>query len=134
MFLKSNAETVVTKGEKHRNYEFAINIRIAEVLAEQECFGLIMLGEDDQILHRYIVRRSNHLFYLDTGDSKVTLPDGFDSRNYHQFRFLKIGGRIVVQLEDKELLEVPGTDTGSRVAIFCENAVAALDMVRLTVL
>jgi GH43 family beta-xylosidase len=132
--LKSDGKTVITRGDKHQNYEFAVNIRIAEVLAEQECFGLILMGEDDQIFQRYIVRRSNSGFYLDTGDSKITLPNGFNPTNYHQFRFLKIGERIVLQLEDKELLEMPVTDTRSRVAIFCENAVVALDMVRLTVL
>jgi hypothetical protein len=135
LFLKSDSETVITKGEKHLNYEFAVNIGVAEVRAEQECFGLILMGEDDRIFQRYIVRRSsNYSFYLDTGDSKIILPDGFNPINYHQFRFLKTGERTVLQLEDKVLLEMPGTDTRSRVAIFCENAVVALDMVRLTVL
>lgn len=133
LILKSRAWSGITKGDRHKNYEFAVNIRMVEVLAEQEWFGFILMGEDTQILQRYILRRSNKSFYLETGDNKITLPAGFNPMNHHQFRFLKIGGRIVVQLEDKELLEMPGTDTKSRVAIFCENAVVALDMVRLTV-
>jgi GH43 family beta-xylosidase len=134
LVVKSAGEIAIIKGGKHKNYEFAVNIRTAEVLDEQEGFGLILLGEDNRILQRYIVRRSNHSFYLDAGDSKITLPDGFDPAKYHQFRFLKINERIILQMEDKELLETTETDTGSRVAIFCENAVVALDMVRLTVL
>jgi GH43 family beta-xylosidase len=134
LFLKSVGETVINKGEKHQNYEFAVNIRSTEIAGEHECFGLILMSEDDRLFQRYIVRGSNHNFYLDTGDSKIILPDCFNPTNYHQFRFLKINKRTVLQLEDKVLLEMPGTDTRSRVAIFCENTTVALDMVRLTVL
>jgi GH43 family beta-xylosidase len=134
LVLKSRAGSAIIKGHRHKNYELAVNIRMVEVLAEQECFGFILMGEDSQILQRYILRRSNQSFYLDTGDKKIALPDGFNPTNYHQFRFLKAGERIILQLEDKELLEKPGVGTKSRVAIFCENAVVALDMVRLTIL
>ena len=103
LLLKSGSETVVAKGEYYENYEFAVNIRVAELLNENGYFAFIHLDENDQILQRFLVQRSENIFYLDSGAGKNALPDDFDPANYHQFRFLKTGGRMIVQLEDEEI-------------------------------
>jgi GH43 family beta-xylosidase len=134
LIVQSAGEIFITKEEKHENYEFAVNIRSIEVPGGYECFGFILLGKNEKILQRFLVRRSEGIFYLDCDGNKNVLPDSFNPMNYHQFRFLKTGERIIMQLEDKKLLEIPVTDAPTEVAIFCENTIVALDMVRLTVL
>lgn len=132
LVLNSGNETVIAKGDCYENYEFAVNIRVAAAWDEPGYFGFIQLGEKDEVIRRFIIRRSDDIFHLDSGAGKNVLPDGFDPASYNQFRFLKTGGRMTVQLEGRKLLEIPVTDAITRIAISCEYTVIALDMVRLT--
>lgn len=133
---ENKAETSVFKGGYYENYEFAVNIRLVDAGGSNSIYGFLLLRNDREIILRLTVRQEGALFYLLTEDksARFLLPSDFDPGNYHQFRFLKIAGKIVLHFEGAILGELSAVEEETGMAVVCESGLIALDMVRLTVL
>ena len=59
------------------------------------------------------------------------LPSGFDASDYHQFRFRKENGRLLISLEQAELGVVSVMPGPTAVGLYARGG-AAFDMVRVT--
>jgi hypothetical protein len=138
LFLANKSETdaVLTKGDAAENFEFALNIRLAESFGENAAFGFLLLNESNEKIERLTFEGEPENFYLSAGNAslKFSLPVGFMPENLHQFRLLKLNGKILLQLESIDLGEILLTDSPAKVALFCRNSAVAFEMARLTVL
>jgi GH43 family beta-xylosidase len=138
LFISTGNETEagVFKGGFYENYEFVVNIRLVDAQGNDSIYGFLLLRNDGEIVLRLTVRQEGARFYLLTENKSAgfLLPSDFDPGNYHQFRFLKIAGKIVLQLEGTTLGELSTVEEETMVAVVCESGRVALDMVRLTVL
>ncbi len=137
LFLSSRdaAETIVSKGGFHKNYEFAANIRLVSHESDP-AFGFLLLNDEGEMIDRFSIEREGAVYCLltETRQNRFPLPDNFAPADYHQFRFVRAGGTIRLQMEDVVIGETPVTEAKTRIGIFCQNSVIALDMARLTVL
>lgn len=137
LFLTSReaVEMIVSKGRPYKNYEFAANIRLLSHESEL-AFGFLLLNDEEGMIRRFGIERESAGYYLSTEDrqNRFPLPDNFAPTNYHQFRFLCTGDTIRLQMDEIVLGEVSVPEAETRIGVFCQNSVIALDMVRLTVL
>jgi GH43 family beta-xylosidase len=138
LFLSSgnDAEAILTKGEAHRNFEFAVNLRLAEILGENAAFAFLILDENNEEIYRLWLAGTAKNFYLTAGEDapRFALPESYAPESLHQFRFLKLNGKIFLQTEEIDLGEISVPETGVKIALSCRNAALALETARLTVL
>jgi len=138
LFLTSRnaSETILTKGATHENFEFAVNICLVETFGEKNEFGFLFLNNETEIIARFKIRRDADKFYLSTENisHKFVLPTSFAPENYHQFRFLKLGEKLIVQLEETILGEIFSLRSDLKIGLFSRNSTVAVELVRLTIL
>jgi hypothetical protein len=60
------------------------------------------------------------------------LPEEFDPLNYHQFRFRKVGGELLIQYESQVIGKIEVPQSAAKIGLFASGVVAAFDMVRVT--
>jgi GH43 family beta-xylosidase len=137
-FLSSHdgAESIAAKGDLHKNYEFAANTRLVGSHDNKWSYGLLMLGNESEVISKFSIGREGIKVDFSSGAQQIeySLPKGFIPEDYHQLRFLRIGEKVRLQMEDKLLGEITVAGEETKFAIFCQNSIVALDMVRLTVL
>jgi hypothetical protein len=93
------------------------------------------LNAADEEIGRLTFEGEPGKFYLATNDSqKFALPAGFAPENLHQFRFIKLGGKMILQSEEFELGEMSVPEPPAKVALFTGNSSVAFEMIRLTIL
>ncbi len=133
---KEASDAILAKGEAAENFEFAINLRLTENFGETAAFGFLILSENAEEIYRFTLEGAPGNFHFSTdGDlQKFSLPAGFTPENYHQFRFLKIDGKIFLQLEEFDLGAISVSADKAKIALFCRNSAVALEMARLTIL
>lgn len=127
MILASRNSLAVTKGPAYADYEFAANIRLLEEYQLEKRYGFEIRHEGAAILTIEIDRQR-----VIAGDLVFDLPASFMPENYHQFRMLKLGKVLHLQMEEINLGIIPIPADNTQIALFCESASIALDMVRLT--
>lgn len=128
---KGETESVIYKGELHSNYEFAANVRLEESLDTEWAFGFLLMKNPEEEISRFTIEGRSHHSNISIDAKKI---ENFCSREFHQFRFLIMGGKVRFELEGILIDEFTAPDEGTRIAIFCRNASIFIDMARLTVL
>lgn len=133
---RSGADTILTKGAAHREFEFAVNVRLLEKFGDLSGFGFVFFDRDLQIADRFELKSEAGNFYLmsEKNSSIVALPKNFAPENSHQFRFCMSRNKNVLQLENMILGEIFSAACKVKIGVFCNNSKIALDMARLTVL
>lgn len=132
---ENEAETLITKGNFVKNFEYDVNLRLREIFDETSNFGFLLLNQNNEQILRISFIKENEIYFVTDGNSfKFALPENFGIENYHQFQFLKIDGRLIIRLEGLNLGEIEIADIDLRVGIFCRKSAIAVEMVRLTVL
>ncbi|MEP6902032.1 MAG: glycoside hydrolase family 43 protein [Actinomycetota bacterium] len=138
LFLSNQSinDAILTKGAVSKNFEFAVNIRLAETFSENAAFGVLLLNIKNEEIDRFEFAGKQGDFYLSTGGNsqKFLLPKSFLPENYHQFRFFKVNEKIFLQLEEFDLGAISLTEDQAKIALFCRNSSVAFEMIRLTVL
>jgi len=136
LFLSNQSETdaILTKGAAGERFEYAVNLRLAEVFGENAACGFLFLNENNEAVERLTFEAEAGNFYLSSGSQKFALPESFAPENPRQFRFLKLNEKIFVQSEESDLGEIPVSAKKLKVAAFCRNCRAAFETIRLTVL
>jgi GH43 family beta-xylosidase len=124
------------KGEAAANFEFAANLRLVEPPAAGSAFGFALLSTAGAELARLSIVETGGIFHLtdERNSFAFALPQNFRIAEFHQFRLLKFGETLLLQLEGIDLGEIPVSGEAIKIALFCRRATIALDMVRLTVL
>jgi GH43 family beta-xylosidase len=138
LFLSSqnSSEAAIGRDEFYADYEFAANIRLAEITGADPTFGFLLLQNELETALRIKLDVSDrHLYVSGEGNAaRFPLPEDFEPRNYYQFRFLRLANKMILQLDGTFLGEVSCIEKETTIAVFCQNAVIAFDMVRMTVL
>jgi len=138
LFLSSQdgSETIVSKGAFHKDYEFAANIRLIGSQDKNSAFGFLLLKNESEIISRFSIGWEGAYIYLLTGDKQTKFPlsEEFSLKDHHQFRFLCLKDRVSLQLDKIVLGEFSLEGEETKIAIFCQNSIIALDMARLTIL
>ncbi len=130
---RSKTDSILSKGAAYANFEFAVNARLVENFGA-DAFGFALLNQNEEIVSIFSISKIENNFYLtdEKNSLKFPLPAGFAPENYHQFRFLKLGDKIYIQLEETDLGEISASTDKMKVALFCRNSAAAFEMARLT--
>jgi hypothetical protein len=133
---KNDSDAILTKGATFENFECAVNFRLAESFGETAAFGFLILNDSSEEIERFTFTGETGNFQLSAEkvSRSFALPESFAPENLHQFRFLKLGGKIFLASEEFELGEISLTENRARIAVFCRLSGVALEMVRLTVL
>ncbi len=133
---QDESETILIKGAAHENFEFAVNVRLVETFGEKSEFGFVVLDNETKVISHFRIECSADKFYLSTENNshKFPLPTSFAPENYHQFCFLKLGEKIIVQLEETILGEISLPKKDLKIGLFGRNSTIAVEMARLTVL
>jgi GH43 family beta-xylosidase len=138
LFLSNKSESGASliKGAAYENFEFVVNLRLIETFDENSDFGFLLLNEENKIISRFSIEREGENFYLltETNSLKFALPKNFAPENYHQFRFLKLGEKLILQMEENELGEIPAPKDKAKISVFYKISTIAFDMIRLTIL
>jgi GH43 family beta-xylosidase len=133
---KNRREAILSKGEPAERFEFAVNIRLADILGENAASGFLLLNEKNEEIERLTFEGEAGNFYLSAENlsQNFSLPKSFAPENLHQFRFLKLNEKTFLQLEENDLGEISLTSGAAKIAFFCRNSVIVLEMARLTIL
>jgi GH43 family beta-xylosidase len=135
---RNKTETIVSKGAAENEYEFTINVRLEEALESDGAFGFYPVFDETQPTPYFSFEKSGERWIMNVKSAqetkRVELPEHFLPEYFHQWRFIKIGGKVCVVLENEILGVFESTDNPSKVALSVRNAVVAFDMVRVTVL
>ncbi len=133
---QDESETILIKGAAHKNFEFAVNLRLIETFGEKSEFGFLLLNNKTEIISRLKIRRGANNFYLSTENNshEFSLPASFAPENFHQFRFLKLGEKIIFHLEETILGEIILPKSDLKIGLFGRDLTVAVEMIRLTVL
>jgi GH43 family beta-xylosidase len=132
---KSETDAILIKGAVHAQYEFVANVRLVEAFGEKFDFGFLLFNQKSEIVSRFTIKENKQNFYLiDDKYSQYSLPKSFAPKNYHQFRFLRLGEKLIFELEENILGEIFVPEGETKIGLFSKNSTLALDMVRLTVL
>ncbi|MDQ3797911.1 MAG: glycoside hydrolase family 43 protein [Acidobacteriota bacterium] len=139
-------ETILCKdAPPSDDFELAINFRfLDETPGENSRFGVYPSFDETAAAATaetpfFAIEKSGENWILKTsGGETFPLPKSFSPAVFHQFRFLKIKDKFVLQLEAETLgiVEAPRADTGGsgKIALSVRDASAAFDMVRLSAL
>jgi hypothetical protein len=134
---RNGNKTILGKDSSPNDFELTVNICILETFGENAGFGFSTSFDETAQTSIFTIERSDNNWVLKTradDETKVlALPESFSPEVFHQFRFLKIGDKIVLQLEMTTIgiINVLTNDSG-KIALSAQNASIAFDMVRLT--
>lgn len=132
---KSETDAILIKGAVYAEYEFAANIRLIETFGEKFDFGFLLLNQNSEIVSRFTIKKNKQNFYLiDDANSEYPLSKSFAPENYHQFRFFRLGEKLVFEMEENVLGEIFVPEGETKIGLFSQNSTVAFEMVRLTVL
>ena len=132
---KSENDAILIKGAAHAEFEFVANVRLVETFGEKFDFGFLLLNQKAEIVSRFTINENEGKFYLmDDKYSEYPLPKSFAPENYHQFRFLRSGAKLIFELEENVLGEISVPKSETKIGLFSKNSTVAFEMVRLTVL
>jgi hypothetical protein len=132
---KSETDAIIIKGAVYAEYEFIANVRLIETFGEKFDFGFLLLNQNSKIVSRFTIKENKQNFYLiDDKYSEYPLPKSFAPENYHQFRFLRLGAKLIFELEENILGEISMPEGETKIGLFSKNSTIAFEMVRLTVL
>jgi len=125
----------LVKGEAAADFVFSANYRLVEKYDDRANFGFLVLDSNDLVEARFLFVSENNQYVLksDRGPDRFSLPTNFDLTDYHQFSFVKFGDKMIVQLEEYVLGQVPLPPIELKIGLFCQCATVALDGVRLTI-
>lgn len=127
-------DAVLVKGGLNDNYEFVANARLLNGNSENSDFGFVILDEKEPALRLLVINEDDNYYILNENNSqKFPFPTAFNPKNYHQFRIIKTGEKLVLRIEDQSLGEISVAPRPTQVAVFCRRSTIAIDMVRLTV-
>jgi hypothetical protein len=135
---RTASETILCKETPPGDFELALNFRLLEIFHEDFRIGFYPAFEAAAGRAFFSISKTNENWILKVesgGETRESmLPQNFSPDVFRQFRFLKIGEKIVLQLE-AETLGVIDAPTGSgKIALSVRNASIAFDMARFTVL
>lgn len=128
-------DSVILRGEPHENFEFAVNIRVTGPAGKDASHGFVVLDETGEHATRLEFREMDGRFYLADNERSVMieLPSDFNPRLSHHFRFRKLNGSLVFDIETRPLGSMPVGANKAVIGIFAGNISVAFEMVRLTV-
>lgn len=130
----NNLEAILYKGIAAENFEFAANLRLVKPFSDKFAFGFAILNQNNQIISRFTFTESKGRNYLTDNKKSYKLHKNYAPENYHQFRFLKLGEKLLLQMEENELGETFVPNEKVKIGVFCRNTKIALEMVRHTIL
>jgi GH43 family beta-xylosidase len=138
LMISSEAETVLCKGAPQNNYEFAVNARVEQSPNENFAFGFYPAFDERAPTPFFSFERSDDRWILivkNADQSKdLILSENFLPEVFHQFRFLKTGGKIMFLLETEVLDIIDAPPFPTKIALSVRNGAIACDMIRVTVL
>jgi hypothetical protein len=135
---RNAGETILCKETPSGDFELALNFRLSEIFHEDFQIGFYPLfGEAGGRAFFSIAKTSeNWILKVETGGEteELVLPENFSPDVFHQFRFLKTGGKIVLRFETLTLGIIDAPPDSGKIALSVRNASVAFDMARFTVL
>ncbi|HEX8249400.1 MAG TPA: family 43 glycosylhydrolase [Pyrinomonadaceae bacterium] len=136
---RGESETILCKETPSDDFELTLNFRLPETFGENSGLGFYPAFAETAETPFFSMEKSgeNWILKAETLDEtkEFRLPENFSPDVFHQFRFLKIKNKIVLQFEAETLGTVHAPPSGSgKIALSVRNASAAFDMVRFTVL
>lgn len=130
---RNETETIFGKKIPPGDFELAINFRLLETFGENFRFGFYpAFDEANEQTFLSIEKEDANWILKNGGGETLALPENFSPDVFHQFRFLKIKEKIILQLETETLGIIDAPTITGKIALFVQNASVAFDMVRLT--
>ncbi|HEX8367400.1 MAG TPA: glycoside hydrolase family 43 protein [Pyrinomonadaceae bacterium] len=136
---RDESETILCKEAPSGDFELTVNFRLPETFGENSRLGFYPAFAETAATPFFSIEKTGENWTLKAetiNETKVfSLPENFSPDVFHQFRFLKIKNKIALQFEAETLgtVNAPPADSG-KIALSVQNASAAFDMVRFTVL
>ncbi|HEY0051532.1 MAG TPA: glycoside hydrolase family 43 protein [Pyrinomonadaceae bacterium] len=131
-------ETILCKETAADDFELTVNFRLAEVFDENFRVGFYPAFAENAEKRFFAIEKTGENWILKAaGDGEpqaFRLPKNFSPDVFHQFRFLKIKDKIVLQFEGETLGIVEAPPDSGKIAVSVQNASVVFDMVRFTVL
>lgn len=123
---------IVAKGDVFDDFEFAVNLKRIKSQNDDGSLGFALLDERNQAVGRFEINEIAGKMYFVRGEvaEDLRLPQGYSPESYRQFRFVRRGGILRVESEERFLGEVNVGTFAARIGILCKGAVVGLDMVR----
>ena len=136
LIVSSENEIVICKEIQEGDYEFAVNARLEKSFGEDSFFGFFPAFDKEKETPFFSVENTKGRWILNIKNAgeaeQIKLPENFSAENFHQFRFLKIAGKIIILYESETLGIIKAAAHPTNIALSVRNGVAAFDMVRLT--
>ena len=134
IFAGVGDEGYVWKGEPHRSFDLAANIRAVDTEDPGSGFGFVFIDKNGAILRKLMVGTVDGRFVLRDTLSGISLPlpSSYQEEVHRQFRFLRLGSNLRIETEDRFLGELEMDSNPTIVGIFTKGATVASEMVRWT--
>ena len=129
-------ETIVCRNAPPGDFELAVNVRILEAFGDEFNFGFHPAFDENRKAPLFFVEKTagGWILNIPSLGAAFPLPENYSPEIFHQFRFLKTAGKLIIQLETETLSIVQAPPPLNKIALTVKNAAAAFDMVRFTVL
>jgi hypothetical protein len=128
----SDRAAIVCKGACFADFETAVNIRSIGK-NEDLAYGFALLSGDDRVETRFELLASDPPRLRVSGEEgsvEMLLPDTYCATEYRQFRFVKTGGTMQIDIEGFPITETKVSSGPSRIGIVTLDAPVAVEMVR----
>ncbi len=130
----NNQPALAIKGSGFDDFEMAANIRSLGENTDR-VYGFALLSYDGEVEYQFVIDISGnprfHVFSDSAGNLEIELPDWYSPHNFHQFRFVKIGGIIGIDIEGFRVARINVSSGPSRIGIVTLEAPTAVEMVRV---
>ncbi|MGI8813533.1 MAG: glycoside hydrolase family 43 protein [Pyrinomonadaceae bacterium] len=127
----SEREASIENGSLMEHAEFAANMRMTA--AGEGKIGIQLKNKDGNTVFSF--GGGNGELFVDHGNGSglVVFPVGdVDLAQYHQFRVIKLGERVIAMFDEKTIYDDEVAAGPSRLSIFCRNSSCAAEMARAT--
>ncbi|MEP6923775.1 MAG: glycoside hydrolase family 43 protein [Pyrinomonadaceae bacterium] len=134
-FESFEGSAIIFKNLLLTDFEFIVNIRLAQQKNDSGNYGFVMRGKSDEIILTIESDNENYFLHVinsDTEAKQFALPDGFDPKEFHQFRFRLKNQLLHLHCENASLGEIEVGLIERQVGLYLSKAEAVFDMVRLT--
>jgi hypothetical protein len=134
------ARSLVTKGPLLESYELVVNARLDADISDGDAgYGFCTAYAEDGGGPALVLRRAGAGWALQLRGDGVRagdfpLPASFDPFIHQHFRFIKLGGRLLIKLENESLGVVEVPEGASRVGLSAGGVKVSFDLVRVTMI
>ncbi|MFN7945367.1 MAG: glycoside hydrolase family 43 protein [Blastocatellia bacterium] len=130
--------SILTKGPLPENYEVVINAKLIGEPKPGECYGFLpalnTTGNSPLLTVECQDKRWSLCYDTATDRQIFPLPPNFEPFEFQQFRFRRVGNRLLMQHEAQPLGEIEVQGEAGLLGLYGYRVVAVFDQVRVTAL